>query len=469
MSDFSTLLRGYVSEQTDRAQAAALDPASESRVVAWRARRRRAARVGVVAGAAAAVVLVAAAGVFASTRPDPVPPAETRTPTVTPTPSETPTEPEAEEPVVAAAGPSPLLPEAAPLEPGVLAAAGPGSVLVDYQVMCAYPCLQAASDMVLHLVTPDGAVHASTLPHPDGLLRDWLPGSSLAVFGSSDSFGDEDFEVVDVDAGRVVSRFSASWAGLADAGHVLRATVDWDADPPRTVLERVSLTDGSVVASTEVPGDPQPDVSPDRAHLLLSVSSGVRVLETATLADVSVARTVGLYGDPCSGVGWAGSDAIFVGCSGFQLYYVPLTGWSVDLTAAAFRSPYGVLGAWAIDGAAVSAQWHGSDGQVPRPDFLYVPTVDGTLPSVPSDGGPMLHTTTIDWAAQSAWAVSGAVAYHEGVPGGLIATGRGVDGGATLVRLSPFDGSVTVLLEPRAPGIAEVLGVAVAPSLDGGL
>ena len=36
MSDFSTLLRGYVTEQTDRAQAVALDPASEARVVAWR-------------------------------------------------------------------------------------------------------------------------------------------------------------------------------------------------------------------------------------------------------------------------------------------------------------------------------------------------------------------------------------------------------------------------------------------------
>lgn len=476
MSDFSTLLRGYVTEQTDRAQAVALDPAAESRVVAWRARRRRAARVGVVVGAAAAVVIVAGAGVFAATRPDPVPPAETHTPTLTPTPSESPTDDATQEPAVdPGAGPNPLLPESQPLEPGMLAAAGPGSVLVDYQVMCAYPCLQAASDLVLHLVSPDGAVHASTLPHPEGYLRDWLPGSSLAVFAVSQGYDDEEYRVVDVDTGRVLSTFSGSWAGLADTGHVLRAHVDWESEPSRTVLERVSLADGSVVASTEVPGQPQPDTSPDRAHLFLSVSSGVRILQTATLADVTMpSQPKGLYGAPCRGVGWAGSDAVVVECedgSNAHPYYVPLDGWSVDLGAVAVRSDQGTWGAWAVDGAVVTAQlpWWRTPGDIERPDFLYVRAVDGSIPSVPSDGGPMLGRTSIDWSAQP-WTTAAAMATYRGsVPGGIVATGRQADDGASLVRLNPFDGSFTTLLEPRAPGVAEVWAVVVVPSEDGGL
>lgn len=477
MSDFSSLLRGYVTEQTGRAQAVALDPDGESRVVAWRARRRRAARVGVVAGAVAAVVIVAGAGVFAATRPEPVPPAETRTPTVTPTPSETPTEPEPEpsEPAVdPGTAVNPLLPPSQPLEPGMLAAAGPGSVLVDYQVMCAYPCLQAASDLVLHLVSPDGGVRASTLPHPEGYLRDWLPGSSLALFAVSKGYDDEEYRVVDVDTGRVLSTFAGSWAGLTDTGHVLRARVDGESEPYRTVLERVSLADGSVVAGTEVPGQPQPSTSPDRAHLLLSVSEGARVIDSTTLADVSVVRHVGDGGAPCAGAGWAGSDAIVVECfDGHRShpYYAPLDGFSVDLGAAAFRSESSMLGAWAIDGAVVTAQrpWWRTRGDVAVPDFLYVRPVDGQVPSIPSDGGPLLETTSIDWTAQP-WTTPAAMGtYQGGVPGGIVATGRQADGGASLVRLNPFDGSFTPLLEPRAPGVAEIWAVVVVPSPDGGL
>lgn len=470
MSDFSTLLRGYVTEQTDRAQAVALDPASEARVVAWRARRRRAARVGVIAGAAAAVVIVAGAGVFAATRPEPVPPAETRTPTVTPTPSESPTEDATEEPAVdTGAGVNPLLPESQPLEPGMLAAAGPGSVLVDYQVMCAYPCLQAASDLVLHLVSPDGAVHASTLPHPEGVLRDWLPGSSLAVFAVSMGYDDEEYRVVDVDTGRVLSTFTGSWAGLADTGHVLRAHVDWENEPSRTVLDSVALADGSVMASTEVPGQPPLEISPDRAHLLLNVSGGVRVIDTEALTDRAAFQMPG-YG-ACWSIGWAGSGGVFFQCDspGGRLFHASLDGRPVCLGGEPFYSASGRIDAWLIDGVAVSAQWGGwLSGPTGHPDFAYVPSVDGELPYIPSDGGPMLHFTTVDWAS-SPWTGPDVAWFHGAVPGGIIAEGRGHDGGASLVRIDPFDGSFTTLLEPRAPGVAEIRAVAVVPSPDGGL
>lgn len=469
MSDFSTLLRGYVTEQTDRAQAVALDPAAEARVVAWRARRRRAARVGVIAGAAAAVVIVAGAGVFAATRPEPVPPAETHTPTVTPTPSESPTDDATEEPAVdAGAGVNPLLPESQPLEPGMLAAAPPGSFLVDYQVGCGYPCLQAASEVVLHLVTPDGGVYASTLPHPQGFVTDWLPGTSVGVFATETYEGGyQELTAVDLDSGRTLGTVTNEGAAfIVDPEHMLRHR--WVPELEGYVLERVALADGAVVASV---GSPMGAIrlSPDRSTVMLTSSSGIRLVDTVSLAEVTVSRVEGMYGQPCEGIGWASDDAIVVGCpdpDGTRVLRVPISGGTAaEVGLHPYGAPYYLTEVWSIGGRLVLTPGAGS-GDLYTSDEIAGAPID--LRFAVSNGGGRLRNTILDWNATT-WSRDSGIWFVGARSDGVLAVSAppGSDSQAVVV-IDPLTGSlVTTALQPKGDGWGTVYGIAV-PMFEGG-
>ncbi len=469
MSDFSTLLRGYVTEQTDRAQAVALDPATESRVVAWRARRRRAARMGVIAGAAAAVVLVAGAGVFAATRPEPTPPAETNAPTATPTPSESPTDDATDEPAVdPGAAVNPLLPESQPLEPGMLAAAPPGSFLVDYQVGCGYPCLQEASEVILHLVTPDGGVYASTLPHPPGFVRDWLPGTSVVAFGTEwYEGGYEELTAIDMYSGRILGTVTNEGvAFIVDAEHMLRHR--WVSELDGYVFERVALSDGAVVASV---GSPLGAIrlSPDRSTVMLTSSSGIRLLDTASLAEVPMPRVEGMYGQPCEGIGWASDDAVVVGCpdpDGTRVLRVPLGGGTAaEVGLHPYGSPYYLTDVWSIDGRLVLAPGAGS-GDVYGSELMAGAPLD--LRFAVSRGGGLLRNTIIDWNA-TGWSRDSGIWFVGARSDGVLAVSAppGSDGQAVIV-IDPLTGSlVTTALQPKGDGWGTVYGIAV-PTFEGG-
>lgn len=468
MSDFSTLLRGYVTEQTDRAQAVALDPSSEARVVAWRARRRRAARVGVIAGAAAAVVIVAGAGVFAATRPEPTPPAETHTPTVTPTPSESPTDDETQEPAVdPGAAVSPLLPEAQPLEPGMLAAAPPGSILVDYSVRCAYPCLQPTSDPVLYLVTPDGGVLRSTTPHPAGSLVDWLPGSSVALFSRVINEGTVRVVAVDLDTGRQLGELEDSLNGgmesrLVDPGHVIRLGYD----ETESLFERVALADGAVVARSTGVSWLEADFSPDRSHVLITSSGGVRVFDTASLAEVPLPPTEVDWGHPCSGIGWAGADAV-LGCPDFdgaRVRRVPLDGGAVtEVGLHPFGFPYELRFVWDIGGRLVVAPYEYGGDWSSREELAGAPE---HLRFAVARGGGLFRNTFVDWEATS-WAGEGLRYLGATADGVLAAAARDGSYSWSVVVIDPGTGSARTVLEPRAPGWGQVEGAVVAPAVDG--
>lgn len=468
MSDFSTLLRAYVTEQTDRAQAASLDPASESRVIAWRARRRRAARVGVVVGAAAAVVIVAGAGVFAATRPDPVPPAETHTP-VTPTPSESPTEPDAEEPAVdPGAAVNPLLPESQPLEPGMLAAAPPGSVLLDYSVRCPYPCLQPTSDPVLYLVTPDGGVFGSTTPHPAGSLIDWLPGSSIALFSRTIDQATVRVVAVDLDTGRRLGELDELLNGglessLVDPGHVIRLGYD----ETGSFLERVALADGAVVAHVPAVSWLDADFSPDRSRVLITSSGGMRVFDTASLTEVSLPPTEVAWGNPCSGIGWAGADVV-AGCpdtDGTRVRRVPLDGGAVtEIGLHPYGYPYELRYVWDVGGRLVLAPHETGGDWLSRAEMAGAPE---HLRFALERGGGLFGNTLIDWEATS-WAGEG-VQYLGATADGVLAAAACEGSYAwSVVVIDPATGSARTVLEPRAPGWGQVEGAVVVPTVEGG-
>lgn len=248
MSDFETVLRQYVTEQSATADARyTLDPTGEARVLAWRVRRRRASRVGGVAAVAAAAVLVASAGVYAATRPEAVPPAGTPTPSVSPTPEESPAEDvdPGEQPAVTG---SALLPTSLPLEPGMLAAAPAGSTLVTFVATCGYPCAEPESAPTLYLVTPDGGIFDAGLDVADLSLTDWLPGTSVALFARYDG-AESAWVAVDVETGsssasrcRTIpgargtpgSAATATSCARASTGRTTGASPSWSGSPSPT-------------------------------------------------------------------------------------------------------------------------------------------------------------------------------------------------------------------------------------------
>ncbi len=453
MSDFETVLRQYVTEQSATADARyTLDPTGEARVLAWRVRRRRASRVGGVAAVAAAV-LVASAGVYAATRPEAVPPAGTPTPSVSPTPEESPAEDvdPGEQPAVTG---SALLPTSVPLEPGMLAAAPAGSTLVTFAATCGYPCTEPETRGVLYLVTPDGGVFASGLDVTDLSLVDWLPGTSVALFVTYDD-GDASWLAVDVETGRPVGQrvprdpWSSENAWLGGNGDVLRSVVDWEDGASRTVLERVSLTDGSVLASAEVPGDPEVVWASGRDRFFLRKSSGVVVFDTRTLTDVELPRMTDTWG-ACDGVDWWDGGSLLVLCdvpgepdtngvvTGVpELRRLGLDGTVTTLARYPYAPPYTPVRLWQMGGRTVLAPYpwaeQGAWNDAPV-DVKFVLLEDGELTYVTADYGEE-HLTYL-----------GASATH------VVAARQTGDGESSLVVVDPTTGEITPLLTAAEPG-----------------
>lgn len=463
MSDFESVLRQYVTEQSAIADARyGLDPAGEAKVIAWRIRRRRAARVGSAAAAAAAVVLIAGAGVFAATRPTPVPPAETTSPSVTPTPSESPTAqaPDPEPQGRPAVADHPLLPDAGPLEPGMLAAAPAGSTLVEYVATCGYPCLTPTSPEVLYLVTPDGAIHEVAIDVDDLQLVDWYPGTSVALFSrygqTGDTYGGE-WIAIDLESGEPVGQridvdgedySGVAWLGGSD--DLLRSRVSQEGERPVTVLERVALSDGSVLASVEAPGDPEVVWAPDRAHFFLRKSSGVAVYETRTLDEVALPVMTGTWSSvsSCSGVDWwdAGSLLVVCGVAGEpdsngvvmpegQLRRVGLDG-SVDILARYPAYPLATR-LWHVDGRTVLAlnPWEKQYPELGRPANTRFELL----------AGDTLTNVVADWGERD-------VTYLASTGSRVVATVYDPAAGSSLVLIDPTTGAFTPLLSAAEPG-----------------
>jgi hypothetical protein len=453
MSDFETVLRQYVTEQSATADARyTLDPTGEARVLAWRVRRRRASRVGGVAAVAAAAVLVASAGVYAATRPEAVPPAGTPTPSVSPTPEESPAEDvdPGEQPAVTG---SALLPTSLPLEPGMLAAAPAGSTLVTFVATCGYPCAEPESAPTLYLVTPDGGIFDAGLDVADLSLTDWLPGTSVALFARYDG-AESAWVAVDVETGQLVGQpvphdpWSEGDAWLGGNGDVLRARVDWEDDRSFTVLERVSLTDGSVLASTEAPGDPEVVWGPGRDRFFLRRSTGVTVYDTRTLDVVALPTMTDTYG-PCFGVDWWDAGSVVVSCGvvtpdmegvtrGVEtLRRVGLDGTVTTLAPYPHVAPYAPVRVWQMGGRTVLAPLPESEQgawlDAPE-DVKFVLLENGELTYVTADYGEERLTYL------------GASATH------VVAARHAPPGESSLVLVDPTTGAITPLLTATEPG-----------------
>lgn len=459
MSEFDSVLREYVMEQAAVADARyALDPTGEARVIAWRARRRRAARTGSIVAAAAAVVLVAGAGVYAATRPAPVPPADSPTPTVSPTPDESPTAqaPDPEPQGRPAVTDHPLLPDAAAIEPGMLAAAPAGSVLTEYVATCGYPCLTPTSPEVLYLVTPDGAIHEVAMDVDDLTLVDWFPGTSVALFSHWSGDASE-WVAVDLDTGLSVGQrigydewgdFDAWLGGNSD---VLRVNRVWRDDRPVTVLERVSLSDGSVLASVETPGQPEVVWGPDRTHFFLRRSSGVAVYETRTLDPVGLPTMTDLFGY-CHGVDWWDATSVLLSCDVLDgttddagvmdlvdtvLRRVAFDGTVETLAEYPHSPPYPLMRLWHMGGRTVLAThpWAESGGYNLAPERMKFAALAGDdLTYVSADWGDADVTLLASTGTHVVASVS--------LPGE----------GTRLVLVDPATGSWTPLLTAPEPG-----------------
>lgn len=460
MSDFQSALRQYVVEQSAVADARyALDPSGEAKVIAWRVRRRRAARTGSIVAAAAAVVLVAGAGVFAATRPAPVPPAETPTPTVSPAPEATPTAeaPDPEPQGRPAVTDHPLLPDAAPLEPGMLAAAPAGSVLVEYVATCGYPCLTPGSPEVLYLVTPDGAIHEVAMDVDDLTLVDWFPGTSVALFtrwlGQAENV---EWVAVDLDTGQPAGQPLrheewSSYVWLGGNGDILRVNHVWTDSGPTTVLERVSLSDGSVLASVETPGDPEVVWAPGRSHFFLRRSSGVTVYETRTLEPVALPEVTDLLGY-CHGVDWWDATSVVVTCDaldgtthddGIMHVSAPIMrrlafdGTITALPDYPHNPPYPLMRLWHMGGRTVFASlpWAEAGGFNTAPDLMKFALL----------AGDDLSYVSVDWGDRD-------VTYLASAGSRVVATVNDPAQGSSLVLIDPATGEMTPLLSAAEPG-----------------
>lgn len=462
MSDFATVLRAYATEQAAVADARyALDPAGEAKVIAWRARRRRATRAGTVVAAAAAVVLVAGAGVYAATRPDPVPPVDLPTPAVTPTatPTDAPTDapPDLQPEGRPAVTDHPLLPEALPIEPGMLAAAPAGSTLVEYAATCGYPCLTPESPEVLYLVTPDGAIHEVGMDVEGLRLVDWFAGTSVALFSHHTGAASE-WVAIDLDTRepvgqRIVHEDWQDWhaAWLGGNGDLLRVTLDWQDERQITVLERVSLSDGSVLARVEAPGDPEVVWGPGRSHFFLRRSSGVTVYETRTLEPVALPEMTDVMGY-CHGVDWWDSTSVLLTCDVASgridddgilhamdtvLRRVAFDGTVQTLAQYPHTPPYPLVRLWHMDGRAVLATlpWAEQGGYNTAPLDLKLALL----------AGDDLTYVSADWGERT-------VTYLTSTGSRIVAAVYGPAEGSSLVLIDPATGSFTPLLEAAEPG-----------------
>ncbi len=225
-------------------------------------RRRRTAGGTALAAGVLGVAVVAVLGVG---RPwQGAPPVVTPEPTLdspAPTPSPTPSPT-----VLGTVTEHPNLPEARPLEAGLLAAATPGWTLVRYDATTGVggedPAVAAElvpGPQIVYLLAPDGALYeaADLAAFGDDKTRvlDWAPGSSLVLLDVYPQGGAPEVLVADFETGTVVAEIplGGAWperARFTPSGDVVVATTDGPEAPAR--LERFDVSGrslGTVVAA----------------------------------------------------------------------------------------------------------------------------------------------------------------------------------------------------------------------------
>lgn len=400
MSDFPGLLRAYVAEQSDRAEArATVDPGVQVRLVAGRARRRRAARAGAIAGAAAVVVLAAAAGVVAVTRPDPLPPVESPTPVVSPrptpspAPTPSPTETAEADAVEGSVTVHPYLPPVEALPAGLLAQTTPDWLLLQYRAWG--PDGEDASPTVLYLRDPGGRLYE--VPVPAEVLAldywwpaDWTPGTSrllvAAYVDADDTVGT--FEV-DLAGGAVTPAPTSTNARVLLAGDGYLEVVEDGGRTTVRALDASGAVQGSVgpFAPVELRATDLTSlgwaVNPSHTRLLVDAADGLRLYDvTAGLRELPT-TAVHRPGPPdgwCSAEAWLDDDRFTLACNQWfalegggegladEIHVVDLAAGSSTLVAGGAAKVGGALtlddvsGTWNI-GGSVALLRDGTRGQ----------------------------------------------------------------------------------------------------------
>lgn len=454
----STALASIVAEESESAARRAAGPEAEASHLVRLARRRRTIRASLAAGSAALVLALGAGTVYGLTRPEPAPPATlapTPTPASTPEPtySPVPFDPDPDDGVTV----HPLLPSAMPLEPGLLAGAGPGWSLVVYQGTCDYPCGYPTSPEVLYLVGPAGERYEVPVEGLGSIdLVDWRQGSPHALFSRWSEAYTQEYFVIDLESGEMVGGpvridegyGTQRWLGTADDIYLVLPPEPGQEDQ-RSQLARISYA-GRVLARAYVARNPELIWSPDRNYVLETGSSGPVVLELPGLEPVPINSPPpssllpsGAYVGTCDGIGWGGTDQILLSCEEIGegqegSTYVMHGGvvWSVPLSGAARRigvfEPQAfqtsIRRVWPVGGRVLaSVRWTGYSEHV-EPSFVEV-TGDGRF--VPLELRP--HDLTIHgtWSDRLVASVTSSGGRSQ-----------------SLVLMDPFTGATTVLLAP---------------------
>ena len=455
MIHLSAALRDFADDQGRAAAVRAPDTDLEAQLIVSRVRRRKLTRVSTVAASVVAVLALGAVTVYGATRPEPVPPVDSPEPAPIQSPTPSPTATAGAE-VDTGVTVHPLLPEALPLEQGMLAAAPPGSSLVLFQATCGYPCPHPTAPQVLYLVTPEGAYFEARLAGLDNLgMVDWRPGSARTLFtrwsgAASSEENSLEYVVIDLETGDVVGEpFGAddpyypgqAWLGATDDVYLVVPPTEWG---ERSELRRVSYS-GAVLASTPIAREPELIWNADRSLVLENGSSGPVVFRTPSLEAVALTP---LLADSetsvasCDGIGWFSATEVLLDCTEMNAPEVAGQGyamadrcyWIVSPSGAATRLGFQqarrsmpVWQIWRLGDRVVGVdRWAGFGTQAES--SLVEVTRSGAFNPLGRDASSLT--------------------VHGSVRDGLVASVRAADGRYSLQFIDPFTGASSTLLGP---------------------
>lgn len=456
----SAVLREFADDQGRAAAVRAPDTDLEARLIVSRVRRRKLTRVSTVAASVVAVLALGVVTVYGATRPGPVPPA-TPDPVPTLTPSPTPSlspSPSAPAQVDTGVTVHPLLPEALPLEPGILSAAPPASSLVVFQASCGYPCPHPTSPEVLYLVTPDGQYFEARIAGLDSMeLTDWLPGSPRALFTRWGDAADPDGEfyaeylVLDLESGDVVggpfrvdevTYAAQAWLGTADDVYLVVPPAEWG---ERSELRRVSYS-GDVLASTPIARQPELTWNADRSLVLENGSSGPVVFRATSLEAVALTPLLSGFEmgvTVCDGIGWFSTTELLLDCHEQYPPEFP------DDGNMAYGWTDGFMWVVAPDGAATRLGFYEAEQSMPlwqtwRLGDRVVGVNRWSGSGVRADSGFVEVTRSGSFTPLGLDAES--LTIHGSVRDGVVASVWSPQGASSLQLIDPFTGTSSVLL-----------------------